>query len=250
MEGQGWTTRATGSNSTSSSPTRQAAWPTWNGFVGQVALFARAAGGVVNRGVRRKACACVGSANVAHPYCLRDDLPSYAQPLRTWVLAAWAITSQKYGANALGLQRVSASRAARPRGPRSTSSDEPWCAPAGIDSMASLRSMRPMSEISRRARGRHTETKAIVAIAAEIVDEKRLGRVRMRSPGNRGRRNQSGRRRRPAWQHPRGPNNAGAGGRGAAVAGKFRGFCCSTWQGPPSTPSLQCLGIKGNGILS
>lgn len=26
-------------------------------------------------------------------------------PLRTWFLAAWQLTSQKYGTNALGLQR-------------------------------------------------------------------------------------------------------------------------------------------------
>jgi len=37
---------------------------------------------------------------------LGDDFPSDAKPLRLWLEAMWHITNQKYGANALGLQRI------------------------------------------------------------------------------------------------------------------------------------------------
>lgn len=100
-------------------------------------------------------------------------------PLRTWFLAAWQITSQKYGANALGLQRdlglsyktawawLHKFRRAMVRPNRDR-----------------LKGIVEVDEtyiggVEEGGQGRHTETKALVAIAVEIVDEKRLGRVRM-----------------------------------------------------------------------
>lgn len=100
-------------------------------------------------------------------------------PLRTWFLAAWQITSQKYGANAVGLQRdlgLSYKTAwawlhqfrramVRPNRDRLNGIVE-------VDETY-------VGGVEEGARGRSTEKKAIVAIAVEIVDEKRLGRVRM-----------------------------------------------------------------------
>ena len=100
-------------------------------------------------------------------------------PLRTWFLAAWQITSQKYGTNALGLQRdlgLSYSTAwawlhkfrramVRPDRDRLNGIVE-------VDKSY-------VGGVEEGGQGRYTETKAIVAIAVEIVDERRLGRVRM-----------------------------------------------------------------------
>jgi transposase-like protein len=102
-------------------------------------------------------------------------------PLRTWFLAAWEITSQKYGANALGLQRV--------LGLKSYQTAWAWL-------HKFRRAMvRPNRErlgeiveidetyvggVEEGVRGRYTEEKAIVLVAVEIVDERQLGRVRLR----------------------------------------------------------------------
>lgn len=102
-------------------------------------------------------------------------------PLRTWFLAAWEVTSQKYGANALGLQRV--------LGLKSYKTAWAWLhkfrrAMVRRD-RDRLKEIVEVDEIyvggvEEGGRGRYTETKAIVAVAVEVVDEKRLGRVRMR----------------------------------------------------------------------
>ena len=102
-------------------------------------------------------------------------------PLRAWFLAAWEITSQKYGANALGLQRV--------LGLNSYQTAWAWLhkfrramVRPGRDRLDGIVEIDEayVGGFEEGARGRQTETKAIVAIAVEIVDEKRLGRVRMR----------------------------------------------------------------------
>jgi len=101
-------------------------------------------------------------------------------PLRTWFHAAWEITSQKYGANALGLQRVlglgsyetawawlhkfrrAMVNPGRDRLSGTIEADEGYVGgeEAGVS-------------------GRQTVKKAIVAIAVE-VNERKIGRVRLR----------------------------------------------------------------------
>jgi len=102
-------------------------------------------------------------------------------PLRSWFLAAWEITSQKYGANALGLQRV--------LGLKSYQTAWAWLhkfrramVRPGRDRLSGIIEVDEayVGGVEQGARGRYTETKAIVAIAVEILDKKRLGRVRMR----------------------------------------------------------------------
>lgn len=100
-------------------------------------------------------------------------------PLRTWFLAAWQITSQKYGANALGLQRdlglsyktawawLHKLRRAMVRPGRDR-----------LDGIVEVDEAY-VGGVEAGGRGRYTESKAIVAVAVEIVDEKRLGRARM-----------------------------------------------------------------------
>jgi transposase-like protein len=103
-------------------------------------------------------------------------------PLRKWFLAAWHITSQKYGANALGLQRD--------LGLKSYQTAWAWLhkfrramVRPGRDQLDGIVEVDEayVGGIEEGARGRYTETKAIVAIAVEIVDEQRLGRVRMQA---------------------------------------------------------------------
>lgn len=102
-------------------------------------------------------------------------------PLRTWFLAAWEITSQKYGANALGLQRV--------LGLKSYQTAWAWLhkfrramVRPGRDRLDGIVEVDEtyVGGVEEGVAGRQTEAKAIVAIAVEIVDEKRFGRVRMR----------------------------------------------------------------------
>jgi transposase-like protein len=101
-------------------------------------------------------------------------------PLRTWFLAAWQITSQKYGANALGLQRD--------LGLKSYETAWAWLhkfrramVRPGRDRLDGVVEVDEayVGGVEEGGRGRYTETKAIVAVAVEIEDEKRLGRVRM-----------------------------------------------------------------------
>jgi len=102
-------------------------------------------------------------------------------PLRTWFMAAWQITSQKYGANALGLQRD--------LGLGSYQTAWAWLhkfrramVRPGRDRLDGIVEVDEayVGGVEEGAVGRRTERKAIVAIAVEIEDEKRLGRVRMR----------------------------------------------------------------------
>jgi len=107
------------------------------------------------------------------------------KPLRLWFIAAWEIASHKYGTNAANIRRV--------LGLKSYETAWSW--------LHKLRRamVRPdrdrllgMVEIDemyvggeeKGVQGRHTEKKAIVACAVEVVDEKRLGRVRLRQVAN------------------------------------------------------------------
>lgn len=101
-------------------------------------------------------------------------------PLRTWFLAAWQITSQKYGANALGLQRD--------LGLKSYQTAWAWLhkfrramVRPGRDSLDGIVEVDEayIGGVEKGGHGRYTETKAIVAVAVEVVDEKQFGRVRM-----------------------------------------------------------------------
>lgn len=101
-------------------------------------------------------------------------------PLRNWFLAAWQITSQKYGANALGLQRD--------LGLKSYQTAWAWLhkfrramVRPGRDRLDGIVEVDEayVGGVEEGGRGRYTETKAIVAVAVEIIDEERLGRVRM-----------------------------------------------------------------------
>jgi hypothetical protein len=101
-------------------------------------------------------------------------------PLRTWFIAAWEITSHKHGANALGIQRV--------LGLKSYQTAWAWLhkfrrAMVRRD-RDRLKGIVEIDEayvggIEEGARGRYTEKKAIVAVAVEILEDDRLGRVRM-----------------------------------------------------------------------
>ncbi len=103
------------------------------------------------------------------------------KPLRLWFIAAWEITSHKYGTNAVHLGRV--------LGLKSYKTAWSW--------LHKLRRamVRPdrdrllgVVEVDETyvggpeegTSGRHTEKRAIVAVAVEVVDEKRLGRLRLR----------------------------------------------------------------------
>jgi transposase-like protein len=103
------------------------------------------------------------------------------KPLRLWFIAAWEIVGHKYGANAMNVKRM--------LGLGSYETAWAW--------LHKLRRamVRPDRErlqgivevdeiyvggVEPGATGRYTETKALVAVAVEIVGDRRLGRVRLR----------------------------------------------------------------------
>src|SRR5208282_2456675 len=103
------------------------------------------------------------------------------KPLRLWFLAMWELTSQKYGANALGLQRV--------LGLGSYMTAWAWLhklrramVRPGRDRLHGRvevdESFVGGEETGTAQRGRGAATKALVAIAAE-EDGRGIGRVRM-----------------------------------------------------------------------
>ena len=103
------------------------------------------------------------------------------KPLKLWFIAAWEITSHKYGANATDIKRM--------LGFKSYETAWSWLhklrrAMVRPD-RERLLGMVEVDEIyvggeEKGVHGRETEKKAIVAVAVEVVDEKRLGRVRLR----------------------------------------------------------------------
>ena len=103
------------------------------------------------------------------------------KPLKLWFIAAWEITGHKCGTNALTIQRM--------LGLRSYTTAWSWLHKLrramirpGRDRLKGIIEVDEayVGGLEEGVQGRYTETKAIVAIAVEIVDEKRLGRVRMR----------------------------------------------------------------------
>ena len=103
------------------------------------------------------------------------------KPLRLWFIAAWEITGHKYGANALTVKRM--------LGVSSYKTAWAWLhklrramVRPGRDRLDGIVEVDEsyVGGEEEGVRGRYTEKKAIVAIAVEVVDEKRLGRVRIR----------------------------------------------------------------------
>ena len=103
------------------------------------------------------------------------------KPLKLWFIAAWEITAHQYGANALNVKRM--------LGVKSYETAWAWLHKFRRAMVRPNRDrLNGIVEVDEAyvggeeegARGRSTETKAIVAVAVEIVDEKKLGRVRLR----------------------------------------------------------------------
>ncbi len=103
------------------------------------------------------------------------------KPIRLWFFAMWWVTSQKYGANALGLQRV--------LGLGSYQTAWTWLhklrramVRPGRDRLSGLVEIDETYVGGEEAgvRGRKTRKKAIVAIAVEVLSPKGFGRIRMR----------------------------------------------------------------------
>ena len=102
-------------------------------------------------------------------------------PLRSWFLAMWFVTSQKYGASALGLKRV--------LGLSSYQTAWTWLhklrramVRPGRDQLKGIVEVDEtyVGGEEEGVRGRETHEKAIVVIAVEMRQPKGFGRVRMR----------------------------------------------------------------------
>lgn len=120
--------------------------------------------------------ACGGQTSITGGTVFQDT----RKPLRTWFLAMWFLTSQKHGANALGLQRVLGLgsyqtawtwlhklRRAMVRPGR-----ERLCGCVEVDESY-------VGGEEAGVRGRQTNKKAIVAIAVEMRQPKGFGRIRI-----------------------------------------------------------------------
>ena len=103
------------------------------------------------------------------------------KPLKLWFIAAWEITSHKYGANAANVQRV--------LGLKSYKTAWSWLHKLRRAMVCPDRDrLLGVVEVDEMyvggqeegVHGRETKKKAIVAVAVEVVDKKRLGRVRLR----------------------------------------------------------------------
>jgi len=107
------------------------------------------------------------------------------KPLKLWFIAAWEITGHKYGANALNVKRM--------LGVSSYKTAWAWLhklrramVRPGRDRLNGIVEVDEsyVGGEEEGARGRYTEKKAVVAIAVEVIDEKQLGRVRLRRVPN------------------------------------------------------------------
>ena len=103
------------------------------------------------------------------------------KPLRMWFLTMWYVTNQKLGGSALGMQRI--------LGLGSYQTAWTWLhkmrramVRPGRDQLAGRVEVDEMyvGGNEEDVRGRQTETKAIVAIAIEVLEPRGLGRVRLR----------------------------------------------------------------------
>ena len=103
------------------------------------------------------------------------------KPLKLWFIAAWEIVAHKYGANAVNVRRM--------LGVNSYETAWSWLhkfrramVRPDRDRLLGVVEVDETyvggSEVGTQ--GRHTEKRAIVAVAVEVVDENKLGRVRLR----------------------------------------------------------------------
>jgi DNA-directed RNA polymerase subunit RPC12/RpoP len=103
------------------------------------------------------------------------------KPLKLWFIAAWEIVTHKYGANAANVKRM--------LGVNSYETAWSWlhklrCVMVRPDrnrllGVVEVDEMYVGAE-EKDVQGRHTEKKAIVAVAVEVIDERKLGRVCLR----------------------------------------------------------------------
>jgi transposase-like protein/Zn ribbon nucleic-acid-binding protein len=103
------------------------------------------------------------------------------KPLRTWFVAIWWLTTQKYGASATGLRQV--------LGLKSYETAWTWLhkirTAMVFPNRQKLKGTIEVDEVyigseeSGGKRGRGTENKVLVVVAIEVVEKRKLGRVRM-----------------------------------------------------------------------
>lgn len=147
-------------------------WP--EGFVcpscGEAGEAWRSARGLLCPGCRRRAYVTAGTI-----------LEGTRKPLRLWFIAAWEITGHKYGANAVNVQRMLGVGSYRTAWAWLHKFRRAMVRP-GRDRLGEIVEVDEtyVGGEEEGARGRYTERKAIVAIAVEVHDERRLGRVRLR----------------------------------------------------------------------
>jgi transposase-like protein len=147
-------------------------WP--NGFVcpacGHAGTAWRSARGLLCGRCRRRAYVTAGTI-----------LEGTRKPLQLWFIAAWEIVGHKYGANAANLQRM--------LGVSSYKTAWAWLhkfrramVRPGRDRLSGIVEVDEtyVGGEEEGAQGRYTERKAIVAVAVEILDERRIGRIRLR----------------------------------------------------------------------
>jgi len=103
------------------------------------------------------------------------------KPLRMWFLTMWYVTNQKLGGSALGMQRI--------LGLGSYQTAWTWLhkmrramVRSGRDQLAGRVEVDEtyVGGDEEDVRGRQTETKAIVAVAIEVLEPRGFGRVRLR----------------------------------------------------------------------
>ena len=102
-------------------------------------------------------------------------------PLTTWFAGAWYVTNQKFGASALGLQRVLGLGSYRTAWMMLHKLRKAMARP-GRDLLGGVVEVDEtyVGGEEMGVRGRYTEKKAIVAIALEIKQPISYGRVRLR----------------------------------------------------------------------
>jgi len=121
-------------------------------------------------------CQCQYQASVIAGTIFQDT----HLPLRTWFRAMWHVTSQKNGASALGLQRVLGLGSYKTAWAMLHKLRRAMVRP-GRDRVAGTVEVDETywGSEERGVIGRHTEKKALIAIAAQ-ADGKRVGRIRMK----------------------------------------------------------------------
>jgi transposase-like protein len=101
-------------------------------------------------------------------------------PLRVWFLAMWYVTNQKFGASALGLQRVLGFGSYQTAWAWLHKMRRAMIRP-GREKLSGLVEVDEtyVGGLEEGAHGRQTEKKAIVAVAVEIHPSRGFGRVRL-----------------------------------------------------------------------